>query len=281
MDGQQRVARVQLKADTGLSRNGATAADWPALVAAAVEAEAEGTVVVTGLWSHLACADEPSHPSVAVQLAAFDGFAVLDFKTHEEVARIKLPDLHTGVDMDPGREDAPSHGIGVSPDGKSVWVTSIPQNAVFAYNTSDLKLTDTIKLPDARWSSSRVVPAGSAHVYLDASGSMGAELPLLVALLGVVMERWFLRRFHMQELPQALLTFGFVFIIADLALVRGTGARGLRAILEDVLLGTMYELPGRTDVGRVVIDAPTVTAKAQPAMVPREPVAKRPRRQAS
>ncbi|MFZ9628733.1 MAG: ATP-dependent Clp protease ATP-binding subunit ClpX [Ilumatobacteraceae bacterium] len=69
--------------------------------------------------------------------------------------------------------------------------------------------------------------------------------------------------------------------IADLALVRGTGARGLRAILEDVLLGTMYELPGRTDVGRVVIDAPTVTAKAQPAMVPREPVAKRPRRQAS
>ncbi|MEY4607455.1 MAG: hypothetical protein RLY45_2215 [Actinomycetota bacterium] len=69
--------------------------------------------------------------------------------------------------------------------------------------------------------------------------------------------------------------------IADLALVRGTGARGLRAILEDVLLATMYELPGRTDVGRVVIDADTVTAKAQPAMVPREPVTKRPRRQAS
>ncbi|MFM7253949.1 MAG: ATP-dependent Clp protease ATP-binding subunit ClpX [Ilumatobacteraceae bacterium] len=69
--------------------------------------------------------------------------------------------------------------------------------------------------------------------------------------------------------------------IADLALVRGTGARGLRAILEDVLLATMYELPGRTDVGRVVIDAETVTAKSQPAMVPREPVTKRPRRQAS
>jgi YVTN family beta-propeller protein len=81
-------------------------------------------------------------------LAAYDGFAVLDFKTHEETARIKLPDLKTGVDMDPGREDAPSHGIGVSPDGKQLWVTSIPQNAVFVYNTSDLKLTDTIKLPD-------------------------------------------------------------------------------------------------------------------------------------
>ena len=89
-----------------------------------------------------------SPKKIYVQLAAYDGFAVLDFKTHQETARIQLPNLHTGVDMDPGREDAPSHGIGVSPDGKSVWVTSIPQNAVFAYNTSDLKLTDTIKLPD-------------------------------------------------------------------------------------------------------------------------------------
>jgi alanine racemase len=74
-----RRARVQLKADTGLSRNGATADDWPALVAAAAEAEAEGTVTVTGVWSHLACADEPTHPSVAAQLAAFaDALAVAD-----------------------------------------------------------------------------------------------------------------------------------------------------------------------------------------------------------
>ncbi|HAP75750.1 MAG TPA: ATP-dependent Clp protease ATP-binding subunit ClpX, partial [Acidimicrobiaceae bacterium] len=69
--------------------------------------------------------------------------------------------------------------------------------------------------------------------------------------------------------------------IADLALVRGTGARGLRAILEEVLLNTMYELPGRADVGRVVIDADSVSTKANPTLVPREPVAKRPRRQAS
>ena len=87
---------------------------------------------------------------VFVQMAAFDGFAVLDFKTHEEVERIPLPNLHTGVDMDPGREDAPSHGIGVSPDKKTLWVTSIPQNAVFVYDLTspELKLTDTIKLPD-------------------------------------------------------------------------------------------------------------------------------------
>jgi alanine racemase len=68
-----RVARVQLKVDTGLSRNGATVEEWPALVAAARAAEVAGAVEVTGVWTHLACADEPSHPSVAAQLAAFRG----------------------------------------------------------------------------------------------------------------------------------------------------------------------------------------------------------------
>lgn len=66
-----RAARVHLKADTGLGRNGCQPADWPGLVAAARAAEAEGTVKVTGLWSHFACADEPGHPSIAAQQAAF------------------------------------------------------------------------------------------------------------------------------------------------------------------------------------------------------------------
>ena len=69
--------------------------------------------------------------------------------------------------------------------------------------------------------------------------------------------------------------------IAEQALLRGTGARGLRAILEEVLLNTMYELPGRSDVGSVLIDADTVRTKVSPALVPKEPVVKRPRRQAS
>ena len=46
--------------------------------------------------------------------------------------------------------------------------------------------------------------------------------------------------------------------VADQALLRGTGARGLRAILEEVLLDVMYDLPGRTDVGKCIIDAATV-----------------------
>lgn len=66
-----RTARVQLKADTGLGRNGCMPADWPELVSQALQAEAEGLVRVTGIWSHFACADEPGHPSIAAQLALF------------------------------------------------------------------------------------------------------------------------------------------------------------------------------------------------------------------
>ncbi len=64
-------ARIQLKADTGLSRNGATADDWRELVVAARDAERDGVVEVTGIWTHLACADEPGHPSIAVALDTF------------------------------------------------------------------------------------------------------------------------------------------------------------------------------------------------------------------
>ncbi|MEP7025838.1 MAG: alanine racemase [Actinomycetota bacterium] len=66
-----RPARLHLEADTGMSRGGATLADWPQLVAAALAAQAAGLVQVTGVWSHLACADMPGHPSIAAQLAAF------------------------------------------------------------------------------------------------------------------------------------------------------------------------------------------------------------------
>jgi ATP-dependent Clp protease ATP-binding subunit ClpX len=56
--------------------------------------------------------------------------------------------------------------------------------------------------------------------------------------------------------------------IADQALLRGTGARGLRAIMEEVLLNTMYELPSRTDVARVVIDESVVLERVNPTLIP-------------
>ena len=85
---------------------------------------------------------------VYIQLGSLDGFAVLDFATHEEIARITLPDIESLVDVDAGRVGSPSHGIGVAPDGETVWVTSIPQNAVFIYSTEDLSLLGHVDLPD-------------------------------------------------------------------------------------------------------------------------------------
>lgn len=57
--------------------------------------------------------------------------------------------------------------------------------------------------------------------------------------------------------------------IADLAILRGTGARGLRAILEEVLLEVMYDIPSRDDIQRCVIDANVVLDKVAPTLVPK------------
>ena len=57
--------------------------------------------------------------------------------------------------------------------------------------------------------------------------------------------------------------------IADQALLRGTGARGLRAILEEVLLDVMYELPGDDEAGRGVVDLDSVRGETSPTVVPR------------
>jgi ATP-dependent Clp protease ATP-binding subunit ClpX len=58
--------------------------------------------------------------------------------------------------------------------------------------------------------------------------------------------------------------------VADQALMRGTGARGLRAILEEVLLNVMYDVPSRTDVAKVVITGEVVRDNVNPTIVPRE-----------
>jgi ATP-dependent Clp protease ATP-binding subunit ClpX len=63
--------------------------------------------------------------------------------------------------------------------------------------------------------------------------------------------------------------------IADQAILRGTGARGLRAIMEEVLLSVMYDIPGRKDVARVVITREAVLEHVNPTIVPREVGAKR------
>jgi ATP-dependent Clp protease ATP-binding subunit ClpX len=63
---------------------------------------------------------------------------------------------------------------------------------------------------------------------------------------------------------------GSLTAIADQALARGTGARGLRAIMEEVLLSVMYEVPSRDDIGRVVVTEEVVLQHVAPTMVPRD-----------
>jgi len=63
--------------------------------------------------------------------------------------------------------------------------------------------------------------------------------------------------------------------MADLALLRGTGARGLRAIIEEVLLNVMYEVPSRDDVAKVVVTRETVDDNVNPTLVPHEPEERR------
>ena len=60
--------------------------------------------------------------------------------------------------------------------------------------------------------------------------------------------------------------------VADQAIKRGTGARGLRAILEEVLLNTMFDIPSRDDIGRVEITKEVVEERVNPTLVPRSEI---------
>jgi YVTN family beta-propeller protein len=85
---------------------------------------------------------------IFVQLSGFNGFAVVDFAKRAEVARIKLPDQPGGFGIAEGRTATPSHGIGVSPDGRSLWINSTFANAVFKYSLPELKLLGYAALPE-------------------------------------------------------------------------------------------------------------------------------------
>ncbi|MEV0602764.1 alanine racemase [Streptomyces sp. NPDC050315] len=116
-----RTARVQLKIDTGLGRNGCQPAEWAELTAAARDAERDGLIKVTGIWSHFACADEPGHPSIAAQLAVFhDALATAEAAGLEPEVRhicntpglLTLPDAH----FDLVRAGIGIYGISPSPE---------------------------------------------------------------------------------------------------------------------------------------------------------------------
>ncbi|MGB5434083.1 MAG: ATP-dependent Clp protease ATP-binding subunit ClpX, partial [Acidimicrobiia bacterium] len=75
-------------------------------------------------------------------------------------------------------------------------------------------------------------------------------------------------KFFEMDGVELLITTDALRAIAEQAMGRGTGARGLRAIMEEVLLDTMYDLPERTDVAQVVIDEQVVRERVNPTLVP-------------
>jgi YVTN family beta-propeller protein len=97
-------------------------------------------------------AADGSTSRIFVQLSNLHGFAVVDFAAHKEVARIKFPDQPNGYGAIEGRVGAgvPSHGIGIAPDGKSLWANSHVANGVFAYSLPDLKPLGFAALPDLK-----------------------------------------------------------------------------------------------------------------------------------
>jgi ATP-dependent Clp protease ATP-binding subunit ClpX len=80
------------------------------------------------------------------------------------------------------------------------------------------------------------------------------------------------RMFEMDDV-ELVFTPDSLEAISEQALKRSTGARGLRAIMEEVLLNTMYDLPGRDDIERVMIDRDVVEKKVNPTLVPNKDVA--------
>jgi ATP-dependent Clp protease ATP-binding subunit ClpX len=76
------------------------------------------------------------------------------------------------------------------------------------------------------------------------------------------------RKFFEMDGVELQITDEALVAIAEQAMRRGTGARGLRAIMEEVLLDTMYELPSRTDIAQVVIDEDVVRDRVNPTLVP-------------
>ena len=75
-----------------------------------------------------------------VQISDFHGFYIVDFASRREIGSVKLPELPKEQQNWDTLQGSPSHGIGVTPDGKTLWVCSKVNHAMYAYSMPDLKL---------------------------------------------------------------------------------------------------------------------------------------------
>jgi YVTN family beta-propeller protein len=82
---------------------------------------------------------------IFVQISNLHGFAIVDFAQRKEVGRVTLPDDIPAERVDKGPFNAsPSHGLGVAPDGRTLWVTSRPNARTYAYSLPDVKLLGAV-----------------------------------------------------------------------------------------------------------------------------------------
>jgi alanine racemase len=119
------VARVHLKADTGLSRGGAPPSEWPSLVEAALDAR---YVDVAALWSHFASADDPGNPSIAAQLVAFEEASETAYKLGVDPGVTRhLANTAAGITVPSSRFDfvrfgGGIYGLSTLPGGAPGWL---------------------------------------------------------------------------------------------------------------------------------------------------------------
>src|SRR6516225_3131766 len=110
----------------------------------------------------------PATTRIFVQLSDFHGFAIVDFTTHKEIGRVTLPDV-PGATKGLNIQGSPSHGIGIAPDGKTLWVNSKWYHYVAAYSMPDLKLLRTV--PVGHYPDWLTFSPDSARVYVSCAGS--------------------------------------------------------------------------------------------------------------
>jgi YVTN family beta-propeller protein len=87
---------------------------------------------------------------IFIQMSDLNGFSVVDFAGRKEVTKVPLPEPPQQFDHGGYRTAEPSHGISVAPDNKTLWVTSIPNNAVYVYSLDTLKQIGSVELPSIK-----------------------------------------------------------------------------------------------------------------------------------
>jgi YVTN family beta-propeller protein len=104
-----------------------------------------------------------------VQISDEHGFRIVDFNQRREVGRVTLPDVPPEQRHLDGLQGSPSHGIAVAPDGKTLWVCSKVNSAVYAYSLPDVKLLGGVHVGDhPDW---LTITPDSKRVYVGNAGS--------------------------------------------------------------------------------------------------------------